>query len=456
MSTPLSIQSTTSHLTDKSPAARLTIFPKDGLGVLLFILVVLILSRAHTHFPGLSQLQPVLLAGVGAVVMMVLTPGRVRLDLAYRYWPGKVMLALLLLAVVGAPFGIHMWGSLSTVVREYVKIVGVAFLVMVALRSTGDLYTFVWAHVVATGVLVFFSAFIFQMESQGGVVRLGSMYMYDSNDLGSILATTLPLTVLAFETARNRTARWIAAGILFGTAIALARTGSRGGFIGAVVVVGVLLVTMRHIASWKRLAVLVLGIGVLGAAAPTGYWDRMESLTEPTEDYNWDDYYGRRKVAERGIDYMLDRPLFGVGIGNFPRADATIPESSRIRGHRKWRAPHNSFVQIGSELGIPGLALFASLVFGGMISLRRIRRRLPRSWLHEGHERRFLYLFSIHVPVAFLGFGVTSFFLSFAYLVPVYLLAALLVGFYASLRKVIANGGSDDRRTIHTPAVRDM
>src|SRR5207247_5939309 len=82
------------------------------------------------------------------------------------------------------------------------------------------------------------------------------------------------------------------------------------------------------------------------------------------------------------MTYMLDYPVFGIGIGNFSRAEATISEKARLAPRGKgirWTAPHNSFVEVGAELGGPGLLLFSSLVFGGIWGMARLQRRLPRS-----------------------------------------------------------------------------
>jgi len=84
-------------------------------------------------------------------------------------------------------------------------------------------------------------------------------------------------------------------------------------------------------------------------------------------------------------------------------------------------------------LGIPGLILWTSLVVGAIVSVTRLRRRLPREWPHGDPEERFLYLATIHVPLAVVGFAITAFFLSFAYLDPIYVLAAFVSGLYVAV-----------------------
>ena len=58
----------------------------------------------------------------------------------------------------------------------------------------------------------------------------------------------------------------------------------------------------------------------------------------------------------------------------------------------RWVAPHNSFLEVGAELGFVGLALWSSLGFGGMVSRVRLRRRLPKRWYRGNADQRIVYL----------------------------------------------------------------
>jgi len=58
----------------------------------------------------------------------------------------------------------------------------------------------------------------------------------------------------------------------------------------------------------------------------------------------------------------------------------------------------------------------------------RLRRRIPAGWIRGTAEERFLSLAPTYLAVAMIGFAVSSFFVSFAWLDPVYYLAALMAG----------------------------
>jgi O-antigen ligase len=99
----------------------------------------------------------------------------------------------------------------------------------------------------------------------------------------------------------------------------------------------------------------------------------METITSDT-DYNHTSESGRLQIWSRGIGYMLQNPVLGVGPGNFQTAEGTLSalaERQQFGIGVRWNAPHNSFVQIGAELGIPGLALYVAMIASAVFALRR-------------------------------------------------------------------------------------
>jgi len=90
-------------------------------------------------------------------------------------------------------------------------------------------------------------------------------------------------------------------------------------------------------------------------------------------------------------------------------------------------------VQAGAELGYPGLVIWASLVIAGVIVPLRIRRRLPRSMLAGSETQRFTYAATGFFALSMIGFAVTSFFVSFAWMDPLYFMTAMFTGLYVTL-----------------------
>lgn len=422
---------------DASSGEKMKI-PRDPLRIIVALLIFLAIGRAHQHYGFIGALQPALLLFAGGAAYAFFNARSIRWTNVTTSWPPKVVAALALLACFSIPFGISIGSAGNFMINSFSKVVLTFFLVVVAVRRTGDLKMFVWAFVLGCGFLVYISLFSFTLQSTGSMMRLSNLYFYDANDLTVVLTTGIPLSLVLFQNT-GRAGRIVSGIILLGIGMSLARSGSRGGFLGLLAVGIVLLFLVRNVSIPKRAgAVLVLAAGLF-IMAPEGYWSQMETLTEPTEDYNWQSPYGRKAVAERGMGYMLQYPLFGVGVGNFGRAEGVLSQVALDRASTgspyRWSAAHNSFVQAGAELGVPGLILFCTLVFGGMFGLARLRKRLPGSWQRGGAERRFLYDLATYLPVSLVGFAVAGFFVSFAYHDLLYVLTVFVTGVYVCVRR---------------------
>lgn len=411
--------------------------PRDAFRLSLWFMVLLSISRIHQHFGQLGALRPALLAAVLALALAVLNASTLSwVNMKTR--PARLMVALVVMACLSVPFGISIGNSGSFLLDAYFRVMLAYVLITLALRGPREISQFTWVFVISCGILAWMATSVFTLGvGMGDAQRLNELYMYDSNDLGVLLVMGIPLTLVAFETS-GKWGRVAAAGILVWIGLALARSGSRGAFVGMAVMVPVFLLWAKHIRIYNRLVAIGVIVGALTIAAPFGYWEQMESLLRPTEDYNWNAEQGRRKVAIRGLGYMMANPLTGIGIDNFSKAEWTISDAAgdQFREHAiKGSAAHNTWIQAGSEMGIPGLALMVSLVFGSMAVIVKTHRRVPPSWLRGDREQRFLYSLGVYLPLSMLGFAVTSTFVSFAYMDPVYFLAALASGYLVAVSR---------------------
>ena len=132
----------------------------------------------------------------------------------------------------------------------------------------------------------------------------------------------------------------------------------------------------------------------------------------------------RRHHLEQSIELTFSYPLFGVGPGMFPVASA---EASKKENERAlWRETHNSFTQISSETGIPGLALYLLIIVltGGSLwkTLQAGNRAKP------GSETSELGLIAGALGCSLLSMIITGIFSSSAYLTYFPLLGCLAFG----------------------------
>ena len=416
--------------------SRLTMM-RDPMRLLLFLLMIVTISRVHLHYPILAVFRPALLLSLGAVGYAFLNPRSLTRSNVLDLWPMRMVALLFVLACCSAPFGISLGNSGIFILDSYIKTIVFAFLLAVTVRNARDLYTYVWAFVVSCGILAYFAVFVFGLETGGSLTaRLGELYTYDSNDLGVLLMIGLPLTLLLLFVDHG-IKRWLLLLNLVGISAAMARSGSRGGLLGLIAVGIATLFLVNGVSVARRWFMLLVAVSVLALAAPPGYWQQMGTILNPEKDYNLTSFDGRTALIKRGFGYMTKYPVFGIGIWNFAKAECTISPKVMWRPRNealRCIAPHNSFVQAGTELGVPGLISWVSLLFGLIIAPIRLRRRMPRQWLKGTSAERFLYACASFFPVAMCGFAVTSFFVTFAFADPIYLMAALMAGLYTVTR----------------------
>jgi O-antigen ligase len=192
---------------------------------------------------------------------------------------------------------------------------------------------------------------------------------------------------------------------------------------------------LRYTAIRVRLRVSAVALAalVLVVTASGQYWRQMGTIVSDT-DYNQTAETGRLEIWKRGIGYLLEYPVFGVGANNFPAAEGTLSPLAYRQQYGvgvRWNAPHNSYIQVGAELGFPGLLLFIGLLVAafGALSAHVRRARARRDGSAGGcNEPRLQTDLSQALTASLIGFVVGAFFLSLAYHEMLYTLVALAAG----------------------------
>jgi O-Antigen ligase len=424
---------------------------RDPFRVALFALTVLTVSRIHEQYKWMSVLRPALVATAAAAIYAYLRPDVVARRPLLHTWAAKVVVGFGLWALAGSFFGISFGNSAAFILNVYMKTIVFTFLLIAAIRDARDLKTMAWAYVIATALLCYTTLFVFQLHHYAaGYDRLANADTYDANDLGLVLVTGLPITLLAFSTSRLP-GKLFCAIVLGGVGAAIAKTGSRGAFLGMIAAGVGLLLFLDRVPVVQRVTFIIVTVIGLAVFAPPGYFQQMQTIEDPQADYNWNTVNGRRQVAIRGVGYMMSNPIFGVGIHNFSKAECTISDKAmnyEVGTGIRCTPPHNAYIEAGAELGLPGGALWLFIIPGGVIHLLLLRLRLPRSWPRGDPEQRFLYYAVVYFAVTFLGYAVGSFFLSFAWTDISYYLMAMMAGIWICVEDRLAR----DRGLLGAPA----
>lgn len=171
---------------------------------------------------------------------------------------------------------------------------------------------------------------------------------------GNVLATAFAAGVAVVLAARAAPRLW-AAGATPAVALALAASGTRSSWLGALAGSGTALILAGRRSRRARVGVLI-AIAVLAAATLwPGFRQRAASAFDP-HDYT---ARGRVSLWRSGWDLFRERPLLGWGLAD---------QSARIRAHRRPDATfaaghfHSNLVQVAVTGGAIGLVAYAALM----------------------------------------------------------------------------------------------
>lgn len=218
------------------------------------------------------------------------------------------------------------------------------------------------------------------------------------NDLAALTLLQLSIAGGLFLSEGHRWIRRGALASLFVLPVIILLTQSRGAFIALAAFAIVALAGQR-----RRLRSIALAGTVLLTAmmfVPSSAWDRLGSvagITQGEEAVGTLDEEGsaeqRWQIWKTAGMIIQDHPLFGVGWGAYPEANAVYagwsgPEST----NRGKRDTHSTYLNVLAELGWPGLLLFIGMVAAVVVPTERVRRQLQALYPARSAQMRLLEL----------------------------------------------------------------
>jgi len=350
--------------------------------MLLAAFAFLLIGRAPEIFVFLLPLRLLLITGILVIAWAATVP----LKPFPPFWrEPEVRLTLCLLVYAAATIPLSIWPSQSVeFCTGFGKIVVFVIVVVHCVRSRRHITTIVWA-VVAAALLIQYAI----LTGYGGLnVRTGELGSagedrasvtgsYDPNDIAFIMACVLPLAFFRAVSARG-VARYMAGAVTFLCIVTMIKTGSRGGFITMVVVGSILFVKSRGGGRWILTG---LAVAAMLAFASGAYWDRMGTIWWTTSADLTRTWRPIRRYDAAGLDaarWQTWKKTTTLAIAYLPFGSGagtnTTAEGISHGGGGKWEAAHNAYLQIAVEMGIPGLAIFVTLLYGAIRSCRRLVR----------------------------------------------------------------------------------
>jgi O-antigen ligase len=381
----------------------------------LLVFTALYLARPEDTIPALTNLH--LPEAMAILAILCYLVGWLRGGIRFR-WTGelKIMLALTIWFLVGLPFSIWRGGTFGVLTQTWSRTLLIFLLLSQTAVTIARIRRLLW-------VILFCETFVAALS----IVTLGSQAVetgerlkgailgfLSGNEFGIILAVTLPF-LTAFLVICRSFFRTILILTAYGTLIAvILLNASRGGvicFVSSCVMIPVS--GFGKSLKAKLLALVLVGMFLLGAIfAPRVFVERLKTIWGSAPD----DHSAmaesarasteqRYKSLKRSIQFTVQHPVFGVGLGNFVVASGTSTGKAV-----DWIESHNTFTQVSSEAGIPALCLYVGLF--GVAIRNSLRIAKARAVSREGREIRLLARASI---ISLLTFALGAFFVSVAY-----------------------------------------
>lgn len=409
--------------------------PRDwGYGGLMAFTAVL-LARPQDQIPGLDALhlaEVFAIVGIGPMLLHRLA----RQQPVFRVTAETIGLLVLGFAMfVTVPFSIWPGGAMGLFTNIYLKLLVVFVLMMNTLTTPKRVEQVTWLIVLCCGLVSLESVINYArgtnlIEGNRLAGPIGGIFG-NPNDLAMNLVTFLPAAGIIAMTKRYSAARrLLAAGIAALMLATIVFTKSRGGALGLGAMVIALVFLGRKVRPGFG-AIAVVAVLAALPFVPSSYWERMTSIVDAKKDKQ--EFTGSREtrwnVMKEGMKVFVERPLTGVGAGQFQNYN---PPGRKER----WNETHNALIQVAAETGIVGLFALSFLIVRGWLAARATRTMLgsPGRRHHDllartmtEEDRRAMYSHSVAMTAALVGWFVCAMFASVAYSWTFYYVLALAV-----------------------------
>ena len=268
--------------------------------------------------------------------------------------------------IVCVPFSYWRTDSLEAVVG-YAKAPLLVILLMAGVHNGRSMLRGVLDALFYAGIVNIMAGLAFGLRDERFSFGFGTMG--NSNDWAAHMVFMLPfLAMPLFLKDRPKLMKVASVPGCLAALYFILSTGSRG----AAVALFVAALSLFLMVRWKgRLAfalAVLLSLPIVAPMVPDDPLDRIQSFVAGARDEQAEAILsreGRLYYLQESIRLTFEHPIVGVGPQQFITAMG--------REHRRWKAAHNSYTQISSEMGLPGALLFAIALGQGLLLTLRAR-----------------------------------------------------------------------------------
>lgn len=340
------------------------------LGLILYLITFVL--RPGEMWPALAPLALERVIGLGVLITGMFLHKRRHGTLSLpNALPFKLMLAFLVVIIASLVVSLDEPATMDAI-EFFAKLVVFYMLIHYTIdtRLKFDIFVAVFVLLILREAAMSFTDYygggsIYRMGIQRAIGR-GS-FGSGANSLAATLVFAMPFLVSMWKIYKSTIIRLAVMGGLFLLILMTINTGSRGGLLAMLTVVGVTVFHTRYrvITTIVAVCLLVGGWYLL----PDQYKGRYATLVSD-EDAN-DISTGRVEIWENGMRMFSSHPILGIGSGAFIAANSSGDFGPPIDLN-----PHSIYVQLLAEVGLIGFLVWFSFLFSYMKLL--FKRSTPR------------------------------------------------------------------------------
>ena len=187
-------------------------------------------------------------------------------------------------------------------------------------------------------------------------------------------------------------------------------TQSRGGYIGLVAGLAVMLIVgiPKRWRKWLAVGMMITGLIGMGALLSWGGAKTATQTSRGSAALSLDTLEGRLEVWSRAIYGIQDFPFTGMGMNTFRHILPVIYPLFTLGPDVDIGHAHNEFLQVALDLGLPGLIAFTALYLGAFAMVLHIWRAVRTVATPEIAARRNFALGLGSALLAHLVYGLTD------------------------------------------------
>lgn len=280
---------------------------------------------------------------------------------------------------------------------QFSHIFVMVFVIAAVANSEDRVKKLLYTAGLAVGVLGSKGAFDFLISGGQAVMKGPGGMMNEENEYA--LALNMGVALL-FVLAKSEPRRWLRIAMrlmAIGCGITVVGTHSRSGVLG--LAAAALLLTFYSKRKMLGFAVLAMAAVLLVAFAPKAAIDRYATLNSKVTETD-ESVIGRLQAWQTAFAMTKAHPLLGVGPLNF---ETQFPHYSAYRP----RAPHNAYIALMAESGIPAMLLFVAILLSAVGQMWWLHRQL------QGYESTAkLAVYCLAIQVTLLVYMVPNFFIN--------------------------------------------